>query len=714
MRGYVLRTSVPNQLFIGSLASRLGLACIGVAVSLGLGGGCTCKGSEQAAVDAGATGPTTSVTAPATTPTPAKDAASGRPRQGGTLARGVQEEALYVADEDHGALRRVPLPLSQADAGTDLAMPGPPAQVVALPGRVLVTIRDPGLLLVLSAEPGKPLAETARVKLPADAWGLAVTADESLAIVTSAWTHKISAVDLRNNTVRWTLDAGREPRGIAIRQDGRSAYISHLTGSALTRIDELGSSTPTLRRVEFSPSPLRTPVGKTLNASLGYAIALSPDDSLLFAPRHALGALGEIAWFGAATVDVLVTGTEKNLAPLHRDHTTLVRAEGEGPAPELQLPGTPLAVFTQPRAVVYRRSTDTLLVAGEGDDRLVEVDALAVDPTLAVVATYAIGSERDPVLGIAGRGAAPEAVVLSEDESTAFVFCRATYDVAAVPLAKHAARGALAETQAAPPTLVRVADDPLGGDAAIGRRLFYNATDRLMSGGLACAGCHPDGRDDGHVWHEAKFNTEDGTNVNFVGSSENVPETDRTRGVPRRTPMIAGRVKAPGPYGWVGESPDLVSRIRASFGLHRWGGLPKHEPPNLDARASRLAAFVRSGLRPPPREEREADPLVSRGRELFMSQDLFCARCHVPETEYTDRAVYTLPKPTRSADYDEAKTGELRVPSLLYLEGRAPYMHDGSAATLDEVIVKNNDRMGKTNQLSKEQRDALVAFLRTL
>ena len=709
---------MPTQHHVGFFGSRLGLVSIAVGVSFGLGVGCTCTGSDQGTGDAGATSPSASASASGASPTtsaaPATNAASIGPRQGSVLSRGVGEEALYVADEDHGVLRRVPLPLSQGGAGTAVEMPGPPAQVVTLPGRVLVTIRDPGLLVEFRAEPSAQLVEVSRVKLPADAWGLAVTADQSLAIVTSAWPHKVSAVDLRSHEVRWTVDVAREPRGIALRKDGQSAYISHLTGAPLTRIDELGGSTPTIRRVELPASPLRTPVGRALNAALGYAITLSPDESLLYAPRHALGALGEIAWFGAATVDVLVTGADKGLAPLHRDHTTLVRAEGEGPAPELQIPGTSLAVFTQPRAVVYRRSADTLLVAGEGDDRLVEVDALAVDPTLSVVATYDVGSERDAALGIANRGGAPAGVVLSEDEATAFVFCGATYDLVSIPLAPRAPRGAFSNEKAPAPTFVRVAEDPIGGDAAIGRRLFYNATDRLMSGGLGCAGCHPEGRDDGHVWHEAKFNTEDGTNVNFVGTAENVPETDRTRGIPRRTPMLAGRVSSPGPYGWVGESPDLVSRLRGGFGLHRWGGVPKHEPQNLDARALRIATFVRAGLKPPPREKRTLDAVEQRGKEVFMNDAVQCARCHVPGTEYTDRSVYPLPKLVRRPDFDELKTGELRVPSLLYLEGRAPFLHDGSAANLDELVAKNNDRMGKTNQLSKEDRDALAAFLRTL
>jgi cytochrome c peroxidase len=46
--------------------------------------------------------------------------------------------------------------------------------------------------------------------------------------------------------------------------------------------------------------------------------------------------------------------------------------------------------------------------------------------------------------------------------------------------------------------------------------------------------------------------------------------------------------------------------------------------------------------------------------------------------------------------------------------GTAPYFHDGSALSLEELIEKNGRRMGHTEQLSKEDRAALVAFLRTL
>ena len=106
--------------------------------------------------------------------------------QGSMLARDPSGSALWVADEDQATLRRLPLPLSDdVSAQAALQLPGPVAQVLPLPDGVLATVREPGLLVKVRWADGK-LAETARAELPADAWGVAVTADVRLAVVTSA------------------------------------------------------------------------------------------------------------------------------------------------------------------------------------------------------------------------------------------------------------------------------------------------------------------------------------------------------------------------------------------------------------------------------------------------------------------------------------------------------------------------------------------------
>lgn len=685
----------------------LALGCAVLVMSACAGGSCS-DGAGTSSTGGPSAAPSTSA-APADSSRPRVGAAV---RQGGALARGVGEAALYVADEDHKAVRRVPLPVKADALGTSLELPGAPAQVLPLDGRVLVTVRDPGLLLILSADAGGALRETARVELPDDAWGIAVTADESVALVSSAWTHQVSAIDLATSKKLWSIDVGREPRAIAIKKEGDVAYVSHLVGASLTRIDGLKSQ-PKPRAIALPPAPLRAPANATLPAALGYAAVLSPDETRLFAARHAIGALGEESWFGASTVDVLITAGDAPLAPPRRDGQPFIRADKATDGTDVALPGKPLSAFTQPRAMVYRKRTRTLLVASEGDDAIVELDALGVDPSRKPLRVYKVGSERDPALPVASKCGAPAGIALSEDEATAWVWCRSTYDLATVDLEVFAEDAGPAGDGGAA-QVVRLAEDPLDADGALGRRIFYDATDRITSGGLACAGCHPEGRDDGHVWHEAKLNTKDGTQVNFLGHEANIPAEERVKGAARRTPMLAGRVSANGPYGWHGESADLPTRLHAGFGLHRWGGMPAHQDANLTARSARLAAFLRRGLVPPPALKRELDSAETRGREVFKSTETGCVGCHKPESEYTDRVSYPMARVPIRAGFDDEAEKEFKTPSLKFVGGRAPYFHDGRATSLEWLIDNNDDRMGHTNQLSRVDRDALVAFLRTL
>src|SRR5215208_2707223 len=70
-------------------------------------------------------------------------------RAGGALVRSADDDALFVADEDHSVVRRIPLPVDVATEAKEIAMPGRPAQVLSLSDRLLVTIREPGFLLEL-------------------------------------------------------------------------------------------------------------------------------------------------------------------------------------------------------------------------------------------------------------------------------------------------------------------------------------------------------------------------------------------------------------------------------------------------------------------------------------------------------------------------------------------------------------------------------------
>jgi DNA-binding beta-propeller fold protein YncE/mono/diheme cytochrome c family protein len=690
------------------------------------------------------------------------------------LVRGPTGDVLFLADEDRKVVRRIDLPVDASAPSRAFDVPGRPAQVIALPAgaggrpRIAVTVRDPGLLIGFEADEKGDLKEVARVALPSDAWGLALSPDGKTLLVTSAWTHAVSAVDAERWAKRWTIDLpSREPRGVVVAADGKHAYVSHLVGGAITRLDDIdGDGPPRVSRVDLPPAPARSPSGKTLDASLGYSAVMNPEGTRLFVARHALGALGAAAWFGAGTVDVLVTAHDAPAIRRRVGHLPSQQHEivdemvknGEIEDADPTVPKSLLSPFVQPRAIVYRKATRTLLVVGEGSDNLVELDGESAAPALQPLMSFPVGGDYNTVgeigLGIARSCGAPSGLALSSDERLAYVFCRATGDVAVVKLSPHkgasgqqlpapiaSASAAPSASASAPPALpngkkpkppslrdetvavFHLAADPLSKDAAMGRRFFYGGRDAVSSGGegpgMGCAGCHPDGRDDGHVWHEAKiertrFREKDHMTV-FIGEADEAPDAEHGKsGYPRQTPMLAGRVDSPGPYGWHAQNVDLVARLREGFTLHRWGHLDTTEEAWVRVRAQYLRAFLREGLVPPARDAHAPTPQEQRGEAIFTSEEARCSKCHVPQPEYTDRMAYPFAKQPALPGFEDEDKLEFKTPSLRFVGGTAPYFHDGREPTLEALVEHNRDRMGKTSHLSKDDRAALVAFLRTL
>jgi YVTN family beta-propeller protein len=576
-----------------------------------------------------------------------------------------------------------------------------------------------GLLLAMKPDLERGLVETARILLPPDAWGLGVTPDGLRAVVTSAWSAEVTVVDLKTMAVIARFPTAREPRGVALTKDGKTAYITHLVGTDLTKIEAL-DATPKVSVQPLAAAPGRQGGRTPPGAALGYSAVFSPDGETLFVPRHALGAEGHDAWWGAAAVDVMDVKTGKHLVPVRQPGSPGVATIGDMSWGFMEIPwmAGPQKLpevndrFAQPRAVAYRKKTDTLLIAGEGMDTIVELDALAPDPALFRSRVYDLAVYNtfghEPV-----RGGAPSGIALSDDEDTVFVWCRSTFDVVKLDLRKSRAEW------------YRLAEDGLPADAAKGRRLYYNARSPQISGGLGCASCHPDGRDDGYTWREAT----QGEDATFMGVKANMksfdPEDKAHAFYARQTPMIAGRVRAAGPYGWHAEAKNLVERLFRGFRLHRapWqGAFDANQPWRTEAedmgpflgKIDAIMDFAQSGLLPPPTLVKPLTDQEKRGKQLFESKEAQCSVCHAPETGFTDRTAYPLRSLPVYGDFDADENNAFKTPSLYFIAQTAPYFHDGSAPTLEALVKNNGSRMGQTSHLSADDQAALVAYLRTL
>jgi mono/diheme cytochrome c family protein len=119
-------------------------------------------------------------------------------------------------------------------------------------------------------------------------------------------------------------------------------------------------------------------------------------------------------------------------------------------------------------------------------------------------------------------------------------------------------------------------------------------------------------------------------------------------------------------------------------------------------------------LRPVPSPrlvQARLSPGAKRGEKLFMSARTGCANCHPPPL-FTDLAAHDV---GTAGDYDKS-ADRFDTPALVELWRTAPYLHNGSAATIREVLTKGNlgDLHGKTSHLTPSQLDNLVEYLLSL
>ena len=100
-----------------------------------------------------------------------------------------------------------------------------------------------------------------------------------------------------------------------------------------------------------------------------------------------------------------------------------------------------------------------------------------------------------------------------------------------------------------------------------------------------------------------------------------------------------------------------------------------------------------------------------RGEKVFKDRQVGCAACHPPGL-FTDLKTYDVGTRGR---FDKP-TDRFDTPTLVEGWRTAPYLHDGSAATMRDVLTTHNpsDKHGKTSQLTPQQIDDLAAYLLSL
>jgi cytochrome c peroxidase len=266
-------------------------------------------------------------------------------------------------------------------------------------------------------------------------------------------------------------------------------------------------------------------------------------------------------------------------------------------------------------------------------------------------------------------GKRPEAICVNDDQTLAFVANRFDDSVSVVSLTGEA------------PTMQQTCS--LGAQRELtlaeqGEQTFYDATVSL-DGWFSCHSCHTDGHTNG-------------LSADTFG--------DEDRGAPKRVISLLGTSDT-GPWAWVGNKAELEEQIKTSLIISMQTQRQSEELP-----IASLAAYLRTLKAAPGTlqhpEKNEPAELV-KARQTF--ETVGCATCHAG------------PALTSDQSYDVGMTDEMgesrfNPPSLRGVSQRAPYFHDGHAATLQDVLKSGHH--GQDQALTDEQIRQLELLLRSL
>ncbi|MEM7126668.1 MAG: putative Ig domain-containing protein [Chloroflexota bacterium] len=300
-------------------------------------------------------------------------------------------------------------------------------------------------------------------------------------------------------------------------------------------------------------------------------------------------------------------------------------------------------------------------------------------------------------------GLAPQGIVLSADGMTLYVHNFMERSIGIHDISALMNSGA--ESVSLRATVDTITSEQLTANVLRGKQLFYDARDPRLARDayMSCASCHNAGDSDGRIW-------------DMTAAGEGL----------RNTISLVGHGAGNGPLHWSAnfdEVQDFEGQIRTMAG---GTGLMSNSDFNatseplgaskagLSSELDALAAYVNSLTTVAESPYRNQDGTLTSaavaGKAIFETAN--CASCHTGST-FTDSTQNQLHdvgtiKPSSGSRLGGNLTG-IDTPTLLGLWETGPYLHDGSAATLEEAITAHNGV-----SLSGTELTQLVAFVQQL
>jgi len=544
---------------------------------------------------------------------------------------------------------------------------------------------------------GKVIAD---VPVPAPT-GCALSPDGKTLYVACSSLDRLYEIDTATRKTRGTLGVGRHPMGVTVSADGQKVYCCNQFSDdvSVVGVNAMAEEAriAVLREPRFAALSAdgktlvvsnHLPLGSNLDDSLGGVVSVvGLDDASVTNVQLSRGATdvgqvccspdGRWAYVVHVLARWLVPPTQLERGWVATNALTIVDVQSKRRVNTVLLDDLDKGA-ANPYGVALSADGNTLYVSHSGTNEIQIIDRNKLhklvdewpedSPTALeddLTAVYRAGVRRRVPSG----GTGPRDLVPGPEG----VFVSNYYSGTVTRL--KAPAGKIVQT-------IGLGTQPQADKVRRGERLFNDANICFQQW-QSCATCHPYGRTDGLAW-------------DLLNDGMGNPKNAKSMFVSDRTP------------------PVMASGVRASMEVAVESGLKfiLFHMPQQDEIAH-ISAYLRamkaerSPLRGPDGALSEA---AHRGKKVFESPDVGCARCH-PAPLFTDLKTYdvgTRHKYDHRSDFD--------TPTLLEMHRTAPFLHDGSAVTMREVLVEFNkeDKHGKTSHLSEQEIDDLNEYLLSL
>ncbi len=603
------------------------------------------------------------------------------------------DDSSVIAVSDRTAHELVFVDASTGTPGSTVELTGEPKGLDwSGPNQVMVAEYGMGTVAEVDASNGTVLRRLPVGPKPID---VALNEARTQVLVPDFGLGEVRVLDAATGTTQSTIPVDPYPFAVDFVPGANLGVVTHLipTGDA-TRPDAAASVTVVDTASGTVASSIRLPFG----SSSVRGVACSPDGRWAYAV-HALGRTTVPTthllrgWVNTNALSIIDLSSQTLYA------TVLLDRISEGAA--------------NPWGVAVSPNGDALWVSASGKHQVLRVDLSLLHQLMAGnIPSELVGSGRTPTLqdrykdgyrrplsdvwfeiaadpskrsllmddlgALYGAGAievvslepaqGPRGIALSGDGSQLAV---AIYFAGQVGLVNASARQV--------ERYVDVGAQPDETWARQGERMFHDASDTLQ-GWLSCATCHPGTRSDGLLW-------------DLLNDGAGNPKNPKSLLYAPNTP------------------PAMAHGVRANAGVAVSAGFKfiKFVQPQPGQELA-IATYLNSlrGEPDPYRNGGEYSEAALRGAEVFDRAQ--CGDCH-SGPYYTDGGLYDTG--TKGPVDLPGNSSEFDTPTLADLWRTAPYLHDGSAATLHEVLTTKNAAQlhGSTAALTAEEIDDLVQYL---